>query len=153
MLLLSLLLDILIEYVKNVLTKSSIKKLFCQQPNANMVDGFDYLLDPLAKLFLLVYAEKVIPDQWRFVKIVPVHKKGSKQMIENYRPVANLCCTSKIFERLILNRISKLESLNNTILAGEEQHGFTKGKSTATAGLLIQSLIARALDDNQLVLA
>ena len=36
---------------------------------------------------------------------------------------------------------------------GKQEHGFTKGKSTATAGLLIQSLIARALDDNQLVLA
>ena len=52
-----------------------------------MVDGFEYLLDPLAKLFSLVYAKKVIPDQWRFMKIVPVHKKGNKQMIENYRPV------------------------------------------------------------------
>ena len=37
-------------------------------------------------------------------------------------------------------------------MAGKQQHGFVKGKSTATAGLLIQSLIARALDDNQVVL-
>ena len=35
---------------------------------------------------------------------------------------------------------------------GKQQHGFVKGKSTATAGLLIQSMIARALDDNHLVL-
>ena len=138
MLLLSLLLDILIEYVKNVLTKSSIKKLFCQQPNANMVDGFDYLLDPLAKLFLLVYAEKVIPDQWRFVKIVPVHKKGSKQIIENYRLVENLCCTSKILERLILNRIAQIEMLNNVDNTGDQQHGFKKVRGTATAGRLLQ---------------
>ena len=45
-----------------------------------------------------------------------------------------------------------LESLNEVNLAGKEQHGFTKGKSTATAGLVLQSLIARALDDDQLVL-
>ena len=37
-------------------------------------------------------------------------------------------------------------------LAGKQQHGFVKGKSTATAGLLIQSMIARALDDNEVVL-
>ena len=63
-----------------------------------------------------------------------------------------MCSSSKIFERLILNRISKLEALNEITLAGKQQHGFVKGKSTATAGLLIQSLIARALDDNQVVL-
>ena len=31
---------------------------------------------------------------------------------------------------------------------GKQQHGFTKNKSTATAGLLLQSLIARALDND-----
>ena len=34
----------------------------------------------------------------------------------------------------------------------KQQHGFAKGKSTAIAGLLLQSLIVRALDDDQLVL-
>ena len=72
--------------------------------------------------------------------------------VENYRPVASLCCTTKIFERLILNKISKLEKLNEINMAGEQQHGFSKGKSMATAGLLIQSMISRALDDNQLVM-
>ena len=38
-----------------------------------------------------------------------MHKKGNKSVIENYRPVANLCSATKIFERLILNRISKIE--------------------------------------------
>ena len=40
-----------------------------------------------------------------------MHKKGSKQKIENYRQVANLCSASKIFERLILSRTNKLELL------------------------------------------
>ena len=66
--------------------------------------------------------------------------------------MASLCSTTKIFERLILNRINKLEAINKINLAGKEQHGFTKGKSTATAGLVLQSLIARALDDDHLVL-
>ena len=36
-------------------------------------------------------------------------------------------------------------------MGGKEQHGFTRNKSTATAGLLIQSIIARALDDDNYV--
>ena len=94
---------------------------------------------------------KKIPEQWRLSKIVPVHKKGSKSEIENYRPVANLCSTSKIFERLILNRINQLEILNSVDLTGKEQHGFKKGRGTSSAGLQLQSLIARALDDDEFV--
>ena len=88
---------------------------------------------------------------WLVSKIVPVHKKGSKTVIENYRPVANLCSVSKIFEKLILKRINDLEILNGISLAGKQQHGFQKNKSTLTAGLLLQSLIAGALDDDNYV--
>ena len=65
-------------------------------------------------------------EQWRVSKIIPVHKKGSKQCIENYRPVANLCSSSKIFDRLILNRINQLELLGKIDLTGNGQPGFKK---------------------------
>ena len=121
-------------------------------PQIILIDGIDILVNPLSQLFSLIYRDKLIPEQWLIAKITPIHKKDTKNNIENYRPVASLCSTSKIFERLILNKISKLEKLNEINLVGKQQHGFVKGKSTATAGLLIQSMIARALDDNHLVL-
>ena len=74
-----------------------------------LVDGLEQLLDPLTDLFKLIYSEKVISDQWLVSRITPVHKKGNKSLIENYRPVANLCSVSKVFEKLILNRIYELE--------------------------------------------
>ena len=58
---------------------------------------------------------------------------------------------SKIFERLILKRIAALELLHDVELVGSQQHGFRKGKSTATAGLTLQSIISRALDDDNYV--
>ena len=73
-------------------------------------------------------------------------------MIENYRPISNLCSTSKIFEKLILQRLNELETINNISLTGKPQHGFKKGHSTATLGILIQSLLANALDKNQYAL-
>ena len=72
-------------------------------------------------------------------------------MIENYRPVANLCSSSKIFERLVLNRIHQLELAGGCDLTENAQHGFKKGKGTASAGLVLQSLISRALDDGNYV--
>jgi hypothetical protein len=55
---------------------------------------------------------------------------------------------------MIINRIRKLESISGIELGGKEQHGFTRNKITVTAGLLIQSIIARALhDDNYVALS
>ena len=55
---------------------------------------------------------------------------------------------SKIFEKLILNKIHELEILNGVFVGGKQQHGFMKNKSTVTTGLVFQSLIARAMDDD-----
>ena len=103
--------------IKSIKLKN--RKGYDRIPQRILVDGVDHLLPPLTKLFIVIYTEKKIPEQWRLSKIIPVHKKGSKHVIENYRPVANLCCASKIFERLILNRINQLESSGGIYLTGK----------------------------------
>ena len=113
-----------------------------------LYDARNLLAPPLTTLFRKIYEQKSIPDQWKISKIIPLHKKGNKNQIENYRPIANLCCASKIFEKLILKQIHYLESTNGLDFTGKQQHGFKRNKSTATAGLLLQSIIARAADDN-----
>ena len=42
------------------------------------------------------------PNEWKKANIVPVHKKGDKQIIKIYRPVSILPIYSKIFEKLSL---------------------------------------------------
>ena len=77
-------------------------------------------------------------------KITPIHKKGDKNNLSNYRPISNLCSMSKLFEKLIMQRIHEIEDSNNVDLTGTKQHGFKRKRSTSTAGLEIQSEIARA---------
>ena len=120
---------------------------FDRIPVCILADAKTVLLDNLTGLFQKIYSTCTIPDQWKVSKIIPTFKKGNKVEIENYRPIANLCSTSKILERLILNQIHYLESKNKLDLTGRQQHGFKRSKSTATAGALLQSLIARAADD------
>ena len=115
-------------------------------PQRILVDGASHLVAPLSLLFKMIYYKKEIPKQWLMAKVTPIHKKGSKHEISNYRPISNLCSTSKIFEKLIQKRIGEIEIDCDIDITGKEQHGFKKSKSTATAGLIIQSLIARALD-------
>ncbi len=45
-------------------------------------------------------------------------QNGPRTNKENYRPFANLCSTSKIFEKVILARIIQIEKDNNVDLTG-----------------------------------
>ena len=78
--------------------------------------------------------QKSIPEQWKMSKIIPLFKKGDKTNITNYRPIANLCALSKVFEKLVLKRIMEIEDTNKTDLTGAGQHGFKRNHSTSTAG-------------------
>ena len=130
----------------------SIKPKNCEGydriPQRILSDGAEVLKTPFSGLFQRIYYQKQIPQQWSVAKVIPIHKKGLKSDIENYRPIANLCSSSKIFEKLILKRIMQIECLSGIDLTGKQQHGFKRNKSTATLSLQLQSLIARALDDD-----
>jgi hypothetical protein len=121
-------------------------------PQRIIKEGIDNLIIPFTELFSRIYVQRTLPAQWLLAKTIPIHKKGPKKDMENYRPIANLCSTSKVFEKLILKRIMEIQQLNDVEIIGKQQHGFKKGKSTLTLGLKIQSLIARALDDDKYVL-
>ena len=118
-------------------------------PQRILLDGLSTLIEPFSRLFNLIYSTNKIPEQWSMSKITPIHKKGDKTNISNYRPISNLCSMSKVFEKLIMQRIHEIEDLNNVDLTGIKQHGFKRKRSTSTAGLEIQSEIARALDSNK----
>ena len=96
-----------IENVKDCMKSLKAKNTegFDRIPQRVLKDGCDHLLIPFTTLMNKIYTEKEIPDQWRISKIIPVHKKGDCSKIENYRPISNLCASSKIFEKLIMKRI------------------------------------------------
>ena len=142
---------------KNILDAVMSLKLknsegFDRIPQRIIIDGIPKLLHPLCTLFNLIYRTKDIPEQWLISKIIPVFKKGDAKQIENYRPIANLCATSKIFEKLIQNKLLQIQTENDIDLTNKSQHGFKKKHSTNSAGLLLQSVLARALDDGNIAL-
>jgi hypothetical protein len=106
---------------------------FDRIPQCVLVDGIDHLIKPIVVLMDKIYTNKQIPHQWLVSKTIPVFKnKGNPKDIKNYQPIANLCSTSKIFEKLILKRILKLQDQCGINLTGVNQHGFKKGRSTST---------------------
>ena len=78
--------------------------------------------------------------------------KGNSNDIENYRPIANLCSASKVFEKLILTCILDIQEEAKIDLTGVNQHGFKRNRNTSTLSIELLSLIARAMDDDEYVI-
>ena len=79
-------------------------------------------------------------------KISPLFKKGDKQDIRNYRPIAVLSVFSKILEKIIYNKL--LCFLKKFNILTDEQNGFRDNKSIATACHIFIEKIQQALDNN-----
>ena len=83
---------------------------------------------PLSLIFKISYNVGSLPRDWKLANVVPVHKNGSKDNIENYRPISLTSLVMKTFEKLL-----KEEILNRTShLLDERQHGFLSKKSCTT---------------------
>ena len=54
---------------------------------------------PLSFLFSLSYRTGCIPQEWKLAHVVPIHKKGSKSEVENYRPISLTSIIMKTYER------------------------------------------------------
>jgi hypothetical protein len=85
---------------------------------------------------------------------IPIYEnKGNSKDIENYRQIANLCSSSKVFEKLILKRVLDIQEEAKIDLTRVNQHGFRRNMNTTTLSLELLSLIARAMDDDDYVIA
>jgi hypothetical protein len=56
-------------------------------------------------LQLMQMSAKSIPISWKTAIVTPIPKTGSKTSFVNYCPIANLESISKIFERIVLQKI------------------------------------------------
>ena len=96
----------------------------------------------LAKLFNNCLKESCFPDCWKVSSVVPVFKNvGERSTAKNYHPVSLLSVVSKVFEKLVYNRIvDHLESL-----FCDFQYDFRSSRSTADLLTVVSDRIARAL--------
>ena len=101
--------------------------------------------NPLLLLFKYSLENECFPKEWKKVNIVPIHKKGDKQLIQNYRPVSLLPICGKIFEKIIFNSLFKY--LENNLL-NPHQSGFRPGDSCVHQLLSITYDIYKSFDAN-----
>ena len=61
-------------------------------------------------------AKGVFPQIWKQANVVPVHKKDSKYVKENYRPISLLPVFGKMFEILFMIIFISISVLRNCLV-------------------------------------
>ena len=107
----------------------------------------DSLAGPLSKLFNISLRSGIFPSCWKKSYVFPVHKKGSKRDVRNYRGISALCAVSKLFEVIVLEFIK----FNCCNLIANEQHGFMPKRSTTSNLVAYTSFILRAMQQRKQV--
>ena len=87
----------------------------------------DYLCDSINALFKSL----MFPNSLKLADVTPIHKKGMKELKEDYRSVSILPTLSKMLERIIFVQISS--SFGNAF--SKYQYGFRKVYSTQHCNL------------------
>ena len=94
--------------VKKVITNLYSSKVFSHDfiPVVVLKNCEPELSYILAKLFNKCLKESCFPDYWKVYSVVPVFKNvGERSTSKNCRPVSLLSVVSKVFEKLVNNRI------------------------------------------------
>ena len=101
---------------------------------------------PLQLIFQSCLESGKFPNEWKKANVAPVHKKGGKEILKNYRPISLLPIAGKIFKRLLYDRMFEFFMENNLI--SKNQPGFRPGDSCINQLLSITHEIYQSFDDN-----
>ena len=98
----------------------------------------------LAELFNKYLKESWFPGCWKVSSVVPVFKNVGERSTAKNHPVSLLSVVSKVFEKLVNNRI--VNHLETCGLFSDFQDGFRSSQSTADLLTFVSDRIARAFN-------
>ena len=108
----------------------------------------DNIINALTHIFNLSLFQGKFITAFRHAKVVPIHKKGDVQNLNNYRPISLLSSLSKILEKIVYKRLYSFFDRFN--LFSNSQFGFRRGHSTSHANCVLVDKIDAAFEKNAL---
>ena len=102
---------------------------------------------PLTYIINTSILQGKFPTSWKKAKIIPIHKKGDRKIMKNYRPVSLLNVAGMVCERIVCMQIEDFFERNS--LFGEFQFGFRKQKSTVSELLTLFDNLMQAKGERQ----
>ena len=97
-----------------------------------------------AYLYNRSFLTGVVPEKLKVARVIPVYKKGSKTVMNNYHSISLLSVFNKLLEKLMYNRLASFLEKNEILFHG--QFGFHSNHSTNHAILLITDKIQKAIE-------
>ena len=91
----------------------------------------EILVKPLTNICNLSLTQGIFPSQLKIANVIPLYKSDDPMLFNNYRPVSVLCVLSKVFEKIMYNRVSTFLGIFKIL--HENQYGFRKKTSTHLA--------------------
>ena len=114
---------------------------------AEMFICLQHMIVPyLSKLFNDIFNTGVYPDLWTKSVIVPIHKKGSTNLADNYRGISLGSVFSEIFTSILNKRLTSFTNSNKIVTV--EQAGFRRDYSTVDNGFVLRSVAHKYLNIN-----
>ena len=115
--------------------------------NELLKNGGDGLNKSIFQLFFRLIKLESTPQEWNKGIIIPIHKKGSKNNLNNYRGITLTSCVSKVFNRIISKSISSFVEEHK--LLSEMQGGFRKNYRCEDHIFSLKSIAATRLAENK----
>ena len=79
----------------------------------------DLIIIPLAYIINMSLLTGEYPDLLKVVKVIPIHKGGSTQEVNNYRPISLLSIFDKIIEKLMHKKLYTFLESNNILFCNQ----------------------------------
>ena len=107
----------------------------------------DLILVPQCKIINHSFQTGVFPDALKLSEVIPIHKGGSTEELNNYRPISLLSIFDKIIEKLMHKRLYDFLQAHNILF--QNQFGFRKNNSTTFALIEITEKIKETIDNKK----
>ena len=138
--------------IEKIIQKMKVKKGGVDNINTKVLKAiYIYIADALFYISNLSIHLGVWPDALKKADIVPIHKSGKKDTLNNYRPISLISNIAKILEKLIYNRLYKF-LMDNKIIS-EKQFGFLRKIGTREALYNVSQMLYSNLKKSQPVIA
>jgi hypothetical protein len=109
-----------------------------------LLEAREIVSKPISLIFEASLKSGNLPRAWKEANITAIHKKGSKKVAGNYRPVSLTSVVCKTMETLI--RDSLMDYLNKYNILSSKQFGFISGRSTVLQLITVLELWTEILD-------
>ena len=158
-----------IDYIKNKaiysmflepVSETEIKKLISSlksnTPGYDMIGSavlkwcVDSISEPLSYVCNMSLQEGLFPDELKIANVIPLYKCDDPKLFNNYQPVSVLPSVSKVFERIMYNRL--VAYLNEYKILFSYQFGFRKQHSTYMALMTLIDKLTKCLDNDEYVI-